>query len=135
MKSFLDQICCLEKQIQALRIAVDGGGEVTDVTQLTFAPDAWVQVTGSRNLTDADNGKILYSTSGSNFTLTVPNGLALPFAITLAQESTGALIVAAGGGMTLAPFDSGVTQTAGAGAFANVSVHTGTVIRLYGQTA
>lgn len=60
-----------------------GGNIIAEVDPKTGKPvsalSASVTVTGSRNLTNADNGKILINNSGGAITLTVPSGLCPDF--------------------------------------------------------
>jgi len=95
--------------------------------------DAYVLVTGSRSLTDADNGKVLYNNAAA--TLTVPNTLTLPFSCVIEQRVAGQITVAAGAGFTLRNIDTH-TKTAGQWASATIEVIAGTTdVVLMGRTA
>lgn len=104
------------------------------VTQFSLAAGAYVQLTTSRALNDDDNGKILYSTSGSDITVTAPDSLTKPFACSLKQEAAGAIIVAVSGTAVLRNFDTH-TKTAGQWATAAIDYRTGNDVVLTGRTA
>ena len=63
-----------------------------------LSPDGIVTVSGtSRTLSAADNGKVLYCTSGSATTITCAAGLGAAFSCTIIQGGAGKVTVAAGG--------------------------------------
>lgn len=74
-----------------------------------------VAITGSRDLTDADDGVVLVNKGASNYTLTVPAGLRAGFSCTIIQGSTGTVALAAGASAEIANASS-YTKTGGAGA-------------------
>lgn len=104
------------------------------ITRFALAAGAYVAVTADRALTDADNGKILYNTGGTDWTLTFSNSLTLPFSCGLEQESTGALIIAAGTGAAATGYTAG-DRTAGAGAGASLHCRTGWNYSVRGEIA
>lgn len=121
-------------------ISGKGTGAVTipkaalTASKLALHADAYVEVTASRAITDADNGKILWSASGSDYTLTYPDTLTLPHSSAHQQRAAGALITAVSGTNTLRNFD-GHTKTAGQWASAAVDIKSGTDVILTGRTA
>ena len=72
----------------------------------------------SRTLSTADNGKVIYCTSGSAVTVTCAAGLGVAFSCTIIQGGAGKVTLAAGG-QTLNSY-SGLLSTMGQ--FAVVSV-------------
>lgn len=72
----------------------------------TLTADAIVTESGTtRTLSAADNGKILYCTSGSAVTITCAAGLGAGFSCTIVQAGAGKVTVAAGG-QTLVSYSS-----------------------------
>lgn len=71
-------------------------------------------VTANATLTAADNGGRFYNTTATARTITVPADLPLGFSATFAQNSTGAITVAAGAGVTILS-NPAIIKTAGAG--------------------
>lgn len=65
----------------------------------------------SRTLSAADNGKVIYCTSGSAVTITCATGLGVGFSCTIIQGGAGKVTVAAGGA-TLQSY-SGLYSTMG----------------------
>jgi hypothetical protein len=63
------------------------------------------EATTSRTLSAADNGKIIYCTSGSATTITCAAGLGAGFSVTIIQGGAGKVTVAAGG-QTLVSYSS-----------------------------
>jgi hypothetical protein len=63
------------------------------------------EATASRTLSAADNGKIIYCTSGSATTITCAAGLGAGFSVTIIQGGAGKVTVAAGG-QTLVSYSS-----------------------------
>jgi hypothetical protein len=63
------------------------------------------EATTSRTLSAADNGKIIYCTSGSATTITCAAGLGAGFSCTIIQGGAGKVTVAAGG-QTLVSYSS-----------------------------
>lgn len=77
-----------------------------------LTPDGVVTETGtSRTLSAADNGKVIYCTSGSAVTITCADGLGVAFSCTILQGGSGKVTVAAGG-QTLQSY-SGLLSTMG----------------------
>jgi hypothetical protein len=71
-----------------------------------LSPDGIITVSGtSRTLSAADNGKVIYCTSGSATTITCAAGLGAAFNVTIIQGGTGKVTVAAGG-QTLVSYSS-----------------------------
>lgn len=62
--------------------------------------NGFIQITGSRDLAPTDNGCVLYSTSGTGYTLTLPSTLG-SFMCIVVQQSTGQITFAAGAGATV----------------------------------
>jgi hypothetical protein len=96
----------------------DASGNLTlddGVTKSCLGKGLPVPVTGSRALTDADDGVTLANKTANNYTLTVPAGLKAGFSCTLIQGSTGTLALAASGGAAVTNAAS-YTKTGGAGA-------------------
>lgn len=88
----------------------------------TWKPNAGnrIQVTASRPLTDADNGKVLWSTAA--YTLTAPHTLTLPFSAEFEQRGAGAITFAvSGGSFALRNVDSH-TKTGGQWALARLEI-------------
>lgn len=57
-------------------------------------------LTGTRNASAADDGLLLINGSASNYTITLPAGMATDFGFALVQSSTGTCTIAAGAGVT-----------------------------------
>jgi hypothetical protein len=93
----------------------------------------YVEITSSRSLTDADNGKILWSDDASDFTLTVPNTLTKPFSVTVKAEGTGNIIFD-NDGTTAIRNRQGHDRTAGQWAMAAIDYRTGNDVVLSGDT-
>lgn len=106
---------------------------LTNMTKLTLSSVCYVEITASRAITDSDNGKILYTTSASNFILTFPDSLTKPFGCTLKQEGTGYLTVAVSGTAVLRSRALS-TRTAGQWAMAAVDYRSGNDVVLTGDT-
>lgn len=81
-----------------------GGGSTTIV------------VTGSRSLSNTDNGGTLVYSGAGNITLTVPSGLEEPFSCTVVQAGTGLVAFAQGGGVG---FDN-IGSTRGQGTYSTI---------------
>lgn len=62
--------------------------------------NGFIQITASRDLAPTDNGCVLYSTSGTGYTLTLPSTLG-SFMCIVVQQSTGQITFAAGAGATV----------------------------------
>lgn len=60
----------------------------------------------SRTLSAADNGKVIYCTSGSAVTITTAAGLGAGFNVTIIQGGTGKVTVAQGSSTTLVSYSS-----------------------------
>lgn len=77
-----------------------------------LTPDGVVNESGtSRTLSAADNGKVIYCTSGSATTITCAAGLGTAFSCTIIQGGAGKVTVSAGG-QTLNSY-SGLLSTMG----------------------
>jgi hypothetical protein len=77
-----------------------------------LSPDGIITVAGTtRTLSAADNGKVIYCTSGSAVTITCAAGLGAAFSCTIIQGGAGKVTVAAGG-QTLQSY-SGLLSTMG----------------------
>lgn len=100
---------------------------------LTGAAGMYVQITASRALTDADNGKILYSTSASVFTLSVPDSLTKPFQCGISQEGTGKMTVL-GTGTAVAQNVNGLLSTGGQYAQCAINYRSGNLVIVGGAT-
>lgn len=107
--------------------------EIT-AAKIALHSTAYVQLTTSRALTDDDNGKVLYSSSGSDITVTAPDSLTKPFSCTLKQEAAGAIILAVSGTAVLRNIDTH-TKTGGQWSAASIDYRTGNDVVLYGRTA
>jgi hypothetical protein len=71
-----------------------------------LSPDGIITVSGtSRTLSAADNGKVIYCTSGSATTITCAANLGAGFNVTIIQGGAGKVTVAAGG-QTLVSYSS-----------------------------
>ena len=71
-----------------------------------LSPDGIITVAGTtRTLSAADNGKVIYCTSGSATTITCAAGLGAAFSCTIIQGGAGKVTVAAGAA-TLASYSS-----------------------------
>lgn len=99
---------------------------------ITNAAGMYVQVTASRAITDADNGKILYSTSASVFTLSFPDSLTKPFQCGLIQEGTGKMTCAATGTAVMRNL-MGALSTGGQWSTAYINYRTGNDVVLFGE--
>lgn len=66
----------------------------------------------SRTLSAADNGRVIYFTSGSSITVTTASGLGAGFSCVIIQGGAGQITVQQGGGTTLVSFGS-LVKTAG----------------------
>ena len=73
----------------------------------------------TRTLANSDNGKVIYATSGSAVTITVPSTLPVGFSCTVIQGGAGAVTFSAGAGATANSYGSFLT-TAGQYAVASV---------------
>ncbi len=104
------------------------------ITAATIAlhADAYVELTSSRAATNADNGKILWSSAA--YTLTIPDSLTKPFGCTLKQEGSGAITVAVSGTAVLHNIDTH-TKTGGQWTMASIDYRTGNDVVLSGRTA
>jgi len=88
-------------------------------------------ITASRNLVASDNLKQLYSTSGSNLTLTIQAAtFALDDEVEIASDSTGTVTIAAGVGVTINGASTSVVCAAGKGGY--LKFRSATAIRWYG---
>jgi len=77
-----------------------------------LSPDGIITEAGTtRTLSAADNGKVIYCTSGSSVTITCAAGLGAAFSCTIIQGGAGKVTVAAGG-QTLQSY-SGLFSTMG----------------------
>lgn len=90
-------------------------------------------VSANKVLSDADNGKILYSTSASDFTLTVPDTLTKPFHVKLITEGTGDFIIV-GSGTANIRNRQGHSKTAGQWSVAYIDYRTGNDVIFSGDT-
>jgi hypothetical protein len=79
-----------------------------------------VAITGSRNLTNADDGLTLVNKTGNNYVLTLPAGLRAGFSCVIIQGAAGTVALAASGGATVTNVSS-YTKTGGAHARLEVS--------------
>ena len=76
-------------------------------------PATFVEEDGtSRTLSNADNGKVIYCTSGSAVTISCPDGLPVGFNATIIQAGAGKVTLAASGTATLNSY-SGLLSTMG----------------------
>lgn len=64
------------------------------------------EATTSRTLSAADNGKVIYCTSGSATTITTAASLGAGFSVTIVQGGAGKVTVAQGAGTTLVSYSS-----------------------------
>lgn len=96
-------------------LQVAGGGAVTTlqamVVKTWLVGGTVIVVTGSRALTNADNGATLVNNGASNYVLTVPAGLIAAFGCVGAQNSTGTLQFT--GSVAVVHNVSGFTTTSG----------------------
>lgn len=76
----------------------------------------------SYTLLEGDSGKVLYFTSGSAVTVTVPSGLPVGFNVALIQSGAGTVTVAAGGGTTVNSMDALVEIAGQHGAVSLISL-------------
>lgn len=90
-------------------------------------------VSSNKTLSDIDNGKILYSTSSSDYTLTISDTLTKPFHVKLITEGSGDFIIAAGGSANIRN-RQGHTRTAGQWAVAHIDYRNGTNVVFSGDT-
>ena len=89
-----------------------GFGGVFIASAYQLSADAFItEATTARTLSAADNGKIIYCTSGSAVTITCAAGLGKGFSCTIIQGGAGKVTVAAGG-QTLVSY-SGLLSTMG----------------------
>ena len=89
-----------------------GFGGVFNASAYQLNADAIItEATTARTLSAADNGKIIYCTSGSATTITCAAGLGVAFSCTIIQGGAGKVTVAAGG-QTLNSY-SGLLSTMG----------------------
>ena len=79
---------------------VVGGGYATSSRAML------TESTTSRTLSAADNGKVIYCTSGSATTITTAAGLGAAFTCTIIQGGAGKVTVAQGASTTLASYSS-----------------------------
>lgn len=82
----------------------DGSGSIIGVLsgtgkKSTFSSQS-PNITGSRNASQNDDGKIIINATANNYTFTVPSGLPNSFGCALVQSSTGTVTAAAGAGVT-----------------------------------
>jgi hypothetical protein len=87
------------QSVSAESYQVEPGGIITDATT-------------SRTLSAADNGKVIYFTSGSAVTVTTAAGLGKGFSCTIIQGGAGEIAVAEGGSTSLISF-GGINSTDG----------------------
>ena len=88
-------------------------------------------ITTSRNLVATDNLRQLYSTSGSNLTLTIQAAtFTLDDEVEVASDSTGTVTIAAGAGVTINGASTSVVVAAGRGGY--LKFRSATAIRWYG---
>lgn len=88
--------------------AISGGGGGGGATTIV--------VSGSRSLSNTDNGGTLVYNGAGNITLTVPSGLEAAFSCTVVQAGTGLIAFAQGGGVG---FDN-IGSTRGQGTFTTI---------------
>lgn len=101
------------------------------ITQMTLDAASFIQVTASRDLTNADNGKILWSNSASNLTLTNPGTLTVPFTCTVEQLGSGIIDFISAVSINV---DS-QNKTGGLGAVVGLQLTAGsTALLIYGRT-
>ena len=67
---------------------------------------------GTYTLTQADNGKVITITSGTNVTLTIPSGLSAGFNCLIIQKGSGVVTLAKDSAVTINSF-GGFTKSAG----------------------
>jgi hypothetical protein len=97
-----------------VNLSVTGTSTLTDVAaaDYTLLPAGIItEATTARTLSAADNGRVIYCTSGSATTITCAAGLGAGFSVTIIQGGAGKVTVAAGG-QTLASY-SGLLSTMG----------------------
>jgi hypothetical protein len=83
-----------------------GFGGVLNASAYQLNADAFItEATTTRTLSAADNGKVIYCTSGSATTITCAAGLGKGFSCTIIQGGAGKVTVAAGG-QTLVSYSS-----------------------------
>ncbi len=107
-------------------------GATIQVSTFTLASTAYVELTSSRPATNADNGKVLWSSAA--YTLTIPDSLTKPFSCSLRQEGSGAITVAVSGTAVLRNID-GHTKTGGQWSVAAIDYRTGNDVVLAWRTA
>ncbi len=105
---------------------------IKNTNGITLSPEAYVPITSTRSITDADAGKILYTSTG-NYLLTVPNTLTLPFQCSIKCEGTGKITFTGGGG-TLVRNAYGRYKTAGQYTVCGLDWRSGTTCVLFGDT-
>lgn len=107
---------------------VTGGMLVAGVGVTT----SFLPLTASRNVTPADNGKILYSTSQNPYTLTLVQGMPTNFSVAVLQKNSGQITIATGVGVTAVSVDN-FTKTKGTGATFGAQMNTQDEYTLIGQ--
>lgn len=91
-----------------VNLSVTGTSTLTDVAaaDYTLLPAGIItEATTARTLSAADNGRVIYCTSGSATTITCAAGLGAGFSVTIIQGGAGKVTVAAGG-QTLVSYSS-----------------------------
>jgi hypothetical protein len=91
-----------------VNLSVTGTSTLTDVAaaDYTLLPAGIItEATTARTLSAADNGRVIYCTSGSATTITCAAGLGAGFSVTIIQGGAGKVSVAAGG-QTLVSYSS-----------------------------
>lgn len=105
---------------------------ILSTNRVTYSSDAYIPVTGSRSLTDNDNGKILCTSTG-NYLLTFPNTLTKPFKCQFLGEGTGLVRVTGDGTSVIRNF-SNQYRSAGQYSVSYLECRSGNNVIFYGST-
>lgn len=108
---------------------VDEDGKYIEVADRTPAA-----ITANATLSAADNGGRFYNATATARTITVAPGLPAGFTATFAQNSTGAITIAPGGGVTILSNPT-ISKTAGAGSLITLTQTAANVYNLSGGGA
>lgn len=105
---------------------------ILSTNRVTYSSDAYIPITGSRSLTNDDNGKILCTSSG-NYLLTFPNTLIKPFKCQFLGEGTGVIRVTGDGTSVVRNF-SNQYRSAGQYSVSYLECRSGNNVIFYGQS-